>query len=266
MMKRTISIYLFLLFCIVGYCQRTLKFTDVMLFCGDTKLTVSEDWDYHDAEILGITHVTEKRYYKLYGQKERIDINYWTWKNERYGNGISDVYSYWKEQNDGLSVSMLYNNEELILLLDNNTNMHIFIDLSSLMLSYCDNTDEDVTSVRPIGNVLRNKNFDRFDYVLIPPKKKAKTSFFSLERLPIFPASLPQGTIIQYNVFSYAFSTNPWDIIENMIPQKGRNGKKMFEEKEGVYYFSLQKNFLTSTSFGYVKALGFESRYHFVLY
>lgn len=151
-------------------------------------------------------------------------------------------------------------------MLENNTDMYIFIDLSSLILFYCDNADENVTSVKPVGNNLRNKNFDKFDYVLIPPKKKAQTSFYSLQSLPAIPASLPKGTIIQYNVFSYAFSIDPWTTIEGMIPTKRNNGKKLFEEKDGVYYFSLQNNFLTSNSFGYVKALGFESRYHCKLY
>ena len=31
-----------------------------MLYCGDTKLTVSENWNSSDAEELGITHVTEQ--------------------------------------------------------------------------------------------------------------------------------------------------------------------------------------------------------------
>jgi len=236
-MKRTIFISLLFLFCIVGYSQRTLKLTDVMLYCGDTKFTVSENWESSDADKLGIIPVTEKRFYELFGQKRSIDIDYWTWKNERYGNGVSGTYSFLREQNDGLSVSVFYNNEELALLLENNTNMHIFIDLSSLMLFYCDNADEGVTSVSPIGNTLRNKDFHRFDYVLISPKKKAETSFYSLQSLPIFPASLPKGTIIQYDVFYYAFSIDPWDTIEEMIPEKGNNGKKLFEEKDGVYYF-----------------------------
>lgn len=264
-MKRAISTYLFFLFCIAGYCQRTLKFTDVMLYCGDTKLTVSEKWDSSDAEELGITHVTEKRFYELFDQRRSIDIDYWTWKNERYGNGVFGTYSYLKELNDGLSISVFYNSEELVLLLENNTNMYIFIDLSTLMLFYCDNADENVTSVSPIGNTLRNKDFHRFDYVLIPPKEKAETSFYSLQSLPVFPASLPKGTIIQYDVFSYAFSIDPWDTIEDMIPEE-KNGKKLFEEKNGVYYFSLQNEFLTSNSFSYIRALGFESRYHCKLY
>ena len=265
-MKRAISVYLLFLFCIAGYCQRTLKFTDVMLYCGDTNLTVSENWDSSDSEKLGIIYVTEKRFYELLGQRRSIDIDYWTWRNERFGNGVSGTYSYLREQNDGLSVSVFYNNEELALLLENNTDMHIFIDLSSLMLFYCDNADEGVKSVSPRGNTLRNKKFHRFDYVLIPPKKKAETSFHSLQNLSIFPASLPKGTIIQYDVFSYAFSTDPWDTIEDMIPEKGRNGKKLFEEKDGVYYFSLQNDFLTASSFGNKKAFGFESRYHCKLY
>ena len=211
---------MFFLFCIAGYCQRTLKFTDVMLYCGDTKLTVSEKWDSSDAEELGITHVTEKRFYELFDQRRSIDIDYWTWKNERYGNGVFGTYSYLKELNDGLSISVFYNSEELVLLLENNTNMYIFIDLSTLMLFYCDNADENVTSVSPIGNTLRNKDFHRFDYVLIPPKEKAETSFYSLQSLPVFPASLPKGTIIQYDVFSYAFSIDPWDTIEDMIPEE----------------------------------------------
>lgn len=97
-MKRTISISLFFLFCIAGYSQRTLKFTDVMLYCGDTKLTVSENWDFSNAEKIGIIHATEKRFYELLGQRRSIDIDYWTWKNERYGNGVSGTYSYLREQ------------------------------------------------------------------------------------------------------------------------------------------------------------------------
>ena len=99
-MKRVILTYLFFLFCIAGYCQKTLKFTDVMLYCGDTKLTVSENWKSSDAEELGITHVTEKRFYELFGQRRSIDIDYWTWKNERIGNGVFGTYSYLKEQNE----------------------------------------------------------------------------------------------------------------------------------------------------------------------
>ena len=38
------------------------------------------------------------------------------------------------------------------------------------------------------------------------------------------------------------------------------------EEKDGVYYFSLQNDFLTSSSFGYRRAIGFESIYHCKLY
>ncbi len=50
-----------------------------------------------------------------------------------------------------------------------------------------------------------------------------------------------------------------------MIPEE-KNGKKLFEARNGVYYFSLQNEFLTSNSFGYIRALGFESRYHCKLY
>lgn len=49
-----------------------------MLYCGDTELTVSENWNSSDAEELGITHVTEKRFYELFGQRRSIDIDYWT--------------------------------------------------------------------------------------------------------------------------------------------------------------------------------------------
>ena len=261
-MRRIFVATLLLLFCAVCYSQRTLKFTDVMLYCGDTKLTVSENWGASVAEKLGIYHVTETRFYELFGQRRSIDIDYWTWRNERFGNGVSGKYYYLREQNDGLSISVFYNNEELALLLENNTNMYIFIDLSSFMLFYCNNADEGITSVSPVGNTLRNNDYNRFDYVLIPPKKKAETSFYSLQRLPIFPASLPKGTIIQYDVFSYAFSINPWDAIEEMIPERKRDGKKLYEEKGDSYYFSLQNQFLTSSSFSYNQAIGFESRYH----
>ena len=104
-----------------------------MLYCGDTELTVSENWNSSDAEELGITHVTEKRFYELFGQRRSIDIDYWTWKNERIENGVFRTYFYLKEQNDGLSISVFYNREELALLLENNTNMYIFIDLSTLI-------------------------------------------------------------------------------------------------------------------------------------
>lgn len=265
-MRRKFAAILFMLVCAVSYSQRTLKFTDVMLYCGDTQLTVSENWSASVAEKLGINHVTETRFYDLFGQRQSIEIDYWTWRYERYGNGFSGKYYYLREQNDGLSISVFYNKDELALLLENNTNMHIFIDLSALMLFYCDNTDEGVTSVSPVGNALRNNDYNRFDYVLIPPKKKAETSFYSLQRLPIFPASLPKGTIIQYAVFSYAFSIDPWGIIEEMIPEKRKDGKKLFEEKNGAYYFSLKNQFLTSNSFDYNHALGFESRYHCKLY
>lgn len=69
-----------------------------MLYCGDTELTVSENWNSSDAEELGITHVTEKRFYELFGQRRSIDIDYWTWKNERIGNGVFRTYFYLKEQ------------------------------------------------------------------------------------------------------------------------------------------------------------------------
>lgn len=97
-MKRAISVYLLFLFCIAGYCQRTLKFTDVMLYCGDTNLTVSENWDSSDSEKLGIIYVTEKRFYELLGQRRSIDIDYRTWRNERFGNGVSGTYSYLRER------------------------------------------------------------------------------------------------------------------------------------------------------------------------
>ena len=54
--------------------------------------------------------------------------------------------------------------------------------------------------------------------------------------------------------------------IEEMIPEKRKDGKKLFEEKNGAYYFSLKNQFLTSNSFDYNHALGFESRYHCKLY
>jgi len=237
-----------------------------MLFCGDTKLTVSDNWSTSIAEMLGIIHGKETRFYERFGQRSPLDIDYWTWKNERYGNGYLDKYYYLREQNDGLSISLFYNSEELELLLENNTNMYVFVDLSSLMLFYCNNADEGVTSVEPVGNTLRNKSYNRYDYVLIPPKKSAETSFYSLQSLPIFPASLPKGTIIQYSVFSYAFSSNPWDTIEDMIPTRRRDGKKLSVEKDGVYYFSLRSQYLSSISFGYNNAIGFESRYHCKLY
>ena len=40
-----------------------------MLYCGDTKLTVSENRDSSDAEKLGIIHVTEKRFYEHHPQQ-----------------------------------------------------------------------------------------------------------------------------------------------------------------------------------------------------
>lgn len=263
-MKRNIAVILLLFVCVVSYSQRTLTFTDVMLYCGDTDLTVSENWSPSAAKELDITHVTETRFYELFG--ESIDISYWTWKNERDENGVSDKYCYLKEQNDGLSVSVFYNNDELTLLLENNTDMYVFMDLSSLVLYYCDNAEEGISSVTPIGNTLRNKNYNRFDCILIPPNEKAETSFYSLQGLSIFPASLPKGTIIQYSVFSYAFSINPWDAIEQMIPRKVKDGKNMYVEKDGAYYFSLQNQFLDLNSSGYIQAIGFESRYHCKLY
>lgn len=264
MRKVTIIIGL-LLICTASFSQRTLNFTDVMLFCGDRLLTTSENWQYADAKDLNIQHVTEKRYFKLYGRITDFNVNYWTWKNERYGSGTTSDYSYMQEQNDGLSISVFFNNDELVLLLENNTDMYIFTDLTSLSLSFCDNEDEGVKNVRPIGNSLRNRNFLKYDYIMMPPKKKAKASFYSLMQLPIFPTSIPRGTIIQYQIFSYAFSTNPWNLIETMIPQE-INGKKLYIEEEGSYYFSLQGQYLSNTSFGYKRAIGFESRYHCKLY
>ncbi len=83
-----------------------------MLYRGDTELTVSEEWDSSDAEELGITHVTEERFYKLFGQRKSVEIDYWTWKNELCRNGVSGIYSYLREQNDGLSISVFYNSKE----------------------------------------------------------------------------------------------------------------------------------------------------------
>jgi hypothetical protein len=47
-----------------------------MLYYGDTKLTVSENWKSLASDKLGIVHVTEKRFYELFGQGRNIDIDY----------------------------------------------------------------------------------------------------------------------------------------------------------------------------------------------
>ena len=47
-----------------------------MLYCGDTKLTVSENWDSSDAEKLGIIHVTEKRFYEHHLQQQKQPVKH----------------------------------------------------------------------------------------------------------------------------------------------------------------------------------------------
>ena len=90
----------------ISTAQRTLKLRDVMLFCGDSKFAVSENWVVVDAENLGIQEVREKRSYKIYGQTRLLDVDYWTWKNERWTNGGAKGYSYLRESNSELSTSV----------------------------------------------------------------------------------------------------------------------------------------------------------------
>lgn len=111
----------------ISVAQRTLKLRDVMLFCGNSKLAVSEDWNAIDAENLCIQEVTEKRHYKIYGQTRLLDVDYWTWKDERWGNGNARGYSYLRESNSGLATSVFFNTSEFVMLLENNTNMYFFI-------------------------------------------------------------------------------------------------------------------------------------------
>ena len=90
----------------ISTAQRTLKLRDVMLFCGDSKFAVSENWAVVDAENLGIQEVREKRSYKIYGQTRLLDVDYWKWKNERWTNGGAKGYSYLRESNSELSTSV----------------------------------------------------------------------------------------------------------------------------------------------------------------
>lgn len=260
---KAITTFIMMFFCIICYSQRTLKFTDVMLFCGDDNLSVSDNWSARDAYNLNINRVSEKRYCKSFGQS--LVISYWTWKNEKYNEGIFDAYKYLCEQNDGLQVSIYYNSNELIMILKNKTKMHILSDLGIVRLFYCKNQDEGITNVYPTGNTLFNKRGSKYDFVLIPPGETAMASFYSWAKIPIFSLSLPYGTIIQYSIFNYAFSSNPWAIIIKMIPNIDRNGRKLYFIKDRTCYFSLQKDIISCSSFGYNKPIGFEYRFHGIL-
>ena len=240
-----------------------LKFTDVMLFCGDNNLSVSDNWSARDAYNLNINKVTERRYSKLLGQS--LGISYWTWKNERYDEGTHGPFLYLSEQNDGLQISINYDSDELYMILKNNTKMYILSDLGIVRLIYNNNQEEGVTNVFPPGNTLFNKRGSKYDFVLIPPGKTAMVSFYSWTKTPIFSSSLPYGTIIQYSIFNYAFSSNPWITVMNMIPNIDRNGRKLYIINDGIYYFSLQKEYISCSSFGYNKPIGFEYRFHGVL-
>lgn len=138
--------------------------------------------------------------------------------------------------------------------------------MDNLLLSFSKNEDEGIMSVSPTGNFLRNRNYGNFDYVLIPPKRKAEVSFFGLESPIIFPTSLPSKTLIQYSIFSFAFPTNPWDTIKEKISEEDRNGDKIFTLKDDTYYFTTRENFISTMSFGFNRPIGVESRYHCVLH
>ena len=140
---------------------------------------------------------------------------------------VQEVNSYLRESNGRLATSVFFNTSEFVMLLENNTNMYFFIELDNLLLSFSKNEDEGIMSVSPTGNFLRNRNYGYFDYVLIPPNRKAEISFFGLESPIIFPTSLPSKTLIQYSIFSFAFPTNPWDTIKEKISEEDRNGDKI---------------------------------------
>ena len=77
-MIRICFVLLLLAISSISIAQRTLKLRDVMLFCGNLKLAVSENWAVVDVENLGIQEVREKRFYIIYGQTRLLDVDYWT--------------------------------------------------------------------------------------------------------------------------------------------------------------------------------------------
>jgi len=240
---KQITFFILLLFqCIIGRTQTKLEFTDVMLFYGNTQLSMSSNWPVSAATELNIVPLTEWR--------NGIDIHYWTWQNERYGYGSANGYSYMREQNDGISVSVFYKYDELALLLENNTDLHIYANLSSLTLFFCDNYNEGVKNVSPISNTLRNRYFGKYDCVLIPPKKKAEVHFYPLIQSLVFPSTLPSGTIVQYSIGFNAFSSDPLYQIKSSMTDE------QYVEEEGAYYFSVDGYISTSYS------TEFEARYH----
>lgn len=253
-MKRYSLILLSMLLTAISYAQTGLSLTDVMVFKSDGGLVSNDNWQYSEAQTIGIYKKHETRYYTEFGQRNSFTIDYWTWKGEQYKSqpGI------FADTNEGMSIEMQYTGKTLTIALVNNSKNYLLVKLDALLPSYCRNEDEGVTNqmLPSIGDNLRNKLWSKYDYALVPPSKKAIAEFYSLMGQVVFPASLPKNAIIQLPLYGAFSETDPWNSISRNI-----EGKELI--KDDVRYFTMSSidysNIISSFTSSF---MGFEARYH----
>lgn len=254
-MKRFYLILLSIIVAMVSYAQTKLSLTDVMVFKSDGGLVSNENWQYSEANTIGIYKKYETRYYTAFGQRNSLTIDYWTWKGEQF----KSLPGYFADSNEGLSIEMKYTGKNMTIKLVNNSMNYLLVKLDALMSSYCRNEDEGVTDrmLPSVGNSLRNKMWSKYDYALIPPSKKLVAEFYSLMRQDVFPTLLPKNTIIQLSFYGAFSEMDPWDNVNRSIEGKAY-------VKDDVRFFTLSpidySNIVSSFTSPFV---GFESRYHF---
>lgn len=241
------------------HAQKELDLTDVMLYKSEGSfLTDNLNWNSEDIQLLDIYKKTEKRIAGKDWDRHTFDFSYWTWKNESFSSGIS----FFKDANNGMSVTASYNGIGLTLVIINNSSTnYLLVKMDTQDINYCTNENEGVTfeMLPSVGNSLRNTKYQQYDYALIPPMKKGTFSFRSIMGIDVLPASLPSRANVQWCMYGAFSNSDNWDDISRKTVNKPLI-------KDEVKYFSLSSSSFADLVNNYFSPfVGFESRYHLIV-
>lgn len=256
-MKKIIIALIATLNIATAFAEKTLSFTDVMLFKWEGGFVTTENFNSEDVYRLGIRNVTESRWYKSFGGLRRLDIDYWQWPRE----SLSTYAGGYVETNAGLSISASYIGQEMTLSYENNSYKYIVVDLNSFMLSYCQNRDENVTfeMLPGVGNVLRNSFYDIYDFALLPPGGRVSVKYKSVMKMDAFPSNLPKHCIIQITFKYMVADSQPWEDVKEYVTR----GKKPMIKDDHIL-FTMDSNDFGRLLYNYSTPFkGLEARYHF---
>lgn len=254
-MKRFILLLWLLFYTTIAFAQTELSLTDVQIYKSDGGFTSDENWNSEEAETAGIFKKSEIRSTKIQGFRDSFTFNYWTWK----GDLSKSEPGKFIEVSESLGLMLHSVGDTLNMFVTNYSENYLLIRLDALQVFFCANDEEGVTNrmLPGIGNSLRSSFWSKHDYALIPPSKCAFSSFYSLEKKDIFPASLPKNTIIQMSLYGAFSTSDPLELVSNAV-----NGKVL--TMDDVKYFTMDSYKYSNILSDFISPLvGFEARYHF---